>query len=175
MWPFVLPVTAESPASGDGKIGFSLRALPCNVSVLRVPGGIEHVCLSQSGRSIQLVCSGASILSDDVTFYIAYADLRDSKQKLLTLERLIALDRTGEFPSRLFKPHPRARTIRFALQALDGDLAGVRHRKIAETILGAEAVAAGWSGGTRHAKSQFYRYLYYGRALIEREYRTLLR
>lgn len=174
-WTQILPVTVGASACGGARIEFSVRELPCNVSVMRMPDGIEHVRLFEAGRAIQLLCRGESILGDPVFLNIPYAGLRESKQRLLMLERLIALDETGEFLPELFKPHPRARRIRVALQALDGDLAGARHREIAEAILGAEAVAAGWSGETRFAKSRFYRYLYYGRALMEGGYRALLR
>ena len=168
-------MTVESRSPDKSLKTFSLRDTPLNVFVLRDPNGMEHVRFYDAGRSIQLVCRGVSILSETISLYIPYAELRQSKETLLTLKRLIALDRNGEFPSSLFNPHPRARHVRFALQALDGDLAGAHHREIAEAILGPEAVAEGWSGTTRYAKSQFYRYLNYGRALIEGKYLELLR
>ena len=143
--------------------------------MLRTRGGMECVRLSESGRAIQLLCRGASVLDGPVSLSFSDADLRQSRQRLLTLERLITLLESGEFPSELFKPHPRARRLRTVLQAFDGKEAGADYRQIAEAILGTEAVARTWPGKNRSMKERVRNYVREGRAIVSGEYLRFLR
>lgn len=173
--PLVLPVTLGPPDSDGSKPPFSVANLPCKASVVRLPGGIEHVRLSDSGRTIQLVCRGASIVNGPVSLNFSDFDLRPSAQRLQTLRRLIVLLETGAFPSDLFNPHPRARRLATVLQAFDAKEAGANDRQIAEAILGTEAVSRVWPGQNNSMKERVRNYLREARAIIGGELSRFMR
>lgn len=64
--------------------------------------------------------------------------------------------------------------LRNALIALDGELAGVPRRKIAEAIFGADAVKRGWDDGDESYKKRTKRLVEKGLTLMESGYRELL-
>lgn len=73
-------------------------------------------------------------------------------------------------PLRGFSPEK----LKDALIALDGHLAGVSQRAIAETIFGAEIVRQDWDQGPRSYKSKTRRLIKKGITLMETGYRDLL-
>lgn len=175
LMPLVLPVTLGPPDSDGSKPSFAIANLPCKASVVRLPGGIEHVRLSDSGRTIQLVCRGASIVNGPVSLNFSDSDLRPSAHRLQTLRRLIVLLETGAFPSDLFNPHPRARRLATVLQAFDARQAGANDRQIAEAILGTEAVSRVWPGQNNSMKERVRNYLREARAIIGGEHNPFMR
>jgi hypothetical protein len=72
-------------------------------------------------------------------------------------------------------PDPRSRRFQLILQALDGSLAGLSHREIAEISVGRERVEADWNHPGGHLRDRVRRAVRRGRFLMNGGYLQLLR
>jgi len=170
----VLPVSVHGLNPGEFGEPFRLSDLDCDKSVLTAPDGTEHVVLSRGGRQIQLACRGKSVLHNTISLALPIESKNHSEHKLLTLERLFSLHETGRIVPDLFRPHPRSVKFQAFLQALDGSLAGARHRDIAIALYGLRIVERDWRAPDDYLRNRVRRRINRGHYLMTEGYRTLI-
>lgn len=153
---------------------FDLTALGCAATVLKGPDDREHVLLRQGGRAVQLSVQSGSVLAGAVRLYYEIAGFDGLEMKLVTLERLLALRRTGRFPNRLYPPPPRSERWPPALQALELARAGASQREIASTLFGGPAAVEAWAGPSDFMRSRVRRLLRFAEAMTHGGYRQVL-
>ncbi|HPE30251.1 MAG TPA: DUF2285 domain-containing protein [Parvularculaceae bacterium] len=131
--------------------------------VIRAPGYEAQLAIDSAGAPIGRAISYSLILGVDH----------------LAAERLSQLEEFGRvcdgFAARLAPPRgARPQRLRDALIALDGELAGVSRRRIAEVIFGPEPICEGWDDGDESYKKRTKRLVEKGLELMRDGYRRLL-
>lgn len=170
--PAVLPVFAEEATSTADS--FELQRLAGSVTLIGSRGGTEHVLLSNGFHAIRLDVVAGSLLAGPVKLRYFLAGIASADRPLLTLERLLALCRTGRFSGSLHAPETRARRWLLALRAWDAVIAGAGQREIARVLLGAAAGERRWRSEAPSLRSQAQRLVRGARCLAGGEYRALL-
>ena len=168
----VLPVHGDN---GDIAERFDVSALRCRTVILRDAARTEHVLFSDSGRRLQLMVRGASILDHVRLLTDAILGLGDIERRLGLMRRLMDLAATHELRPRLYPSAARSSRFLLVLRALDAWLAGVSQREIAAGFLGTRRVEADWDDPSEHLRDRIRRALRRGRMLMERGYLSLLR
>ena len=100
--------------------------------------------------------------------------LRRIDAPLLTLQRLVGIDRRGTMPFGLFTPERRAGRWIAALRAHDIARAGGSQRDVAEALFGAPRVRQDWCGTSDYLRSQVRRLLGFGERMRSGAWRELL-
>lgn len=145
------------------------------VLVLRDAAGPERLLIGDAGHHLRLDVVAGSVLDGPVRLQYNLADSNTLDAKLMTLRRLLALERLGRFPSSLFPRIHRADRWMMALQAFDERAAGASHRDIAVVLYGANRVNSDWQGRSSYLRCRVQRTLRFGHALVQEGYRRLLR
>ena len=90
----------------------------------------DFLLLSDGLRAIRIDAPRSTFSDGPVCLRYAVEGLATAEPLVLTLSRLLALCRTGEFARSLHPVEPRARRWILALRASDGLLAGASHREL---------------------------------------------
>ncbi|MBA5775547.1 DUF2285 domain-containing protein [Stappia sp. F7233] len=149
----VLPVEAFPAGFVGDADSFDLLNVPHPVTVLRSLDG-EHVLICDGPRSLRLDVIAGSLLSGPVRLGYCLSGFAGVEAKVMTLRRLLALERLGRLPSALFHPERKARRWGMVLQAYDGMRAGASQREIATILYGEERVRADWEAGYLRTRVQ---------------------
>jgi hypothetical protein len=161
-------------AVSDDPVGFDLAHVGCFSAVLRGSDPLEHVLLTDGLRRVRLDIRGGTLTRGPVLLRFAFEGLRTIQPPLLTLRRLIAFDRFGVMPLRLFGAERRAERWIAALRADDAHRAGGSQRDIAEALFGPERVREDWVGPSDYLRSQVRRLLGFGARMRGGGWRELL-
>lgn len=170
----VLPVTAMEQSVSQSEDAFEFAALPCRRTIIDSGDGVQHILLQDDIGRVQLSNDGVDMRrADDVQVNVFWP--KDQvRRRLCAIECLNAITTAGRFPARLFQPDRRGRRLHFVLRALDGSLAGLSHREIAEALFGAERVMTDWPDPRDHLRDQVRRAVRRGRALMNGGYKDFL-
>jgi len=168
--PSVLPCDVVS----DDPVGFDLAHVGCFSAVLRGSDPLEHVLLTDGLHRVRLDIRGGTLTRGPVLLRFAFEGLRTIRPPLLTLRRLVAFDRMGVMPLRLFAAERRAERWIAALRADDAYRAGGSQRDVAEALYGIGRVRHDWSGHSDYLRSQVRRLLRMGERLRSGGWRELL-
>lgn len=172
MCPAVLPLAVAGGPLDSLATPFTLHDLRCDVSVLS-EGDIQHILLTQEGRTLQLFVQGGAVADGVVLQTTATLANGLSPSRIAALKRLNDLLVFRELRPQLYPSDKRARRLAIILQALDGALAGAHHREIAAAIFGEERVAREWNYSD-HLRDQVRRAISQGRALSRHGYLRFL-
>lgn len=169
--PYVLSVRAV-PATGDDSI--DLRALAPLCRLVRGAGRRQHLLISDGLCSIRLDVVEGSIQQSPVSLHYLIAGFESAEKPLLTLQRLLALRRSGEFSRPLHSPEPRARRFVLMLRAADALASGAVQREIAAELLDADAWQDRWRVRSPSLRSRVQRLTGSARAMARGGYWRLL-
>ncbi|MER9236849.1 DUF2285 domain-containing protein [Mesorhizobium sp. M0622] len=151
-----------------------LAAHSCRISILVTRDGHQHVLVEDSGRSLQLVASGVSILDAvRLTSSVLWSP-EELKQRLNALECLNSLCWTGRLQPIFFPTEPRCSRLRRVLRALDGSIAGAPHREIGLALFGKARVEQDWADPGDHLRDRVRRAVRRGRWLMNGGYKRFL-
>lgn len=143
--------------------------------MVRSPHGAEHLLLSDGKRTLRLDVQAGSILEGPVELRYLLAGFASAEAPLLTLRRLLALQRTGSFARSLHPRETRARRWILILRAFDALAAGASQRDIAEALLSREAAGPLWRSRVSSVRSQAQRLVRGARHVAGGGYWDLLR
>lgn len=181
--PFWLPevMSASFPAAFEVEARLKAEArylrwdeVPGKKYFLIAPGRSEKLVIRVGGYAAQLVLDGDGLpLAEAACFSLKLGAGQLVGSNLRQVEefaRACLGSSARPKPARATK----AKRLRDALIALDGELAGVRRREIGEAIFGAEVVKDDWDGGVNSYKQRTKRLVDKGFALMRSGYRKLL-
>lgn len=168
--PSVLPcdVVCEDPE------GFGLAQIGCFSAVLRGKDSLEHVVLTDGLHRLRLDVRGGTLTESPVRLRFALDGLRSIEAPLLTLRRLVAVDRRGAMPLGLYGRDRRAGRWIAALRADDAQRSGASQRDVAQLLFGIERVRDDWTGTSDYLRSQVRRLLRFGERMRGGGWRSLL-
>lgn len=173
VYPFVLPVDLcrAAPAAADELDLEPVR----NLARIIVEDGAEHLLLSDGLRSIRLDGPSGVFTKGPAGLRYSIEGLISAERPLLTLRRLIALCRTGQFSRSLHPREVRARRWILMLRAYDGLQAGADQRQIAEELFSRSVAEPRWRSRESSVRSQVQRLVRSARRFAAGGYRRLLR
>lgn len=181
--PFWLPETMS--ASFDAVVESEFLAkhsvrhlrwdeLPGEKFFLVAPGRRDKLVIRATGYAAQLALDGnGAPVPQAVSFSLKVGADRLAGESLRRLEEFGRVCR-GVSARRRRLRGASPEKLREALIALDGELAGVPRRRIAEAIFGADAVKRGWDDGDESYKKRTKRLVEKGLLLMNIGYRELL-
>lgn len=137
--------------------------------------GSEHVLFAEGGRRLQLAISGGSWLAGDRLLTEVLPDPAVTAGRLLALRRLADLRCHRTLRPALYPPDPRGARLLQVLRALHGRLAGATFRDIAAALFGEVRTDRDWGDAGGCLRDQVRRAVARGRALMEGDWRRLLR
>jgi hypothetical protein len=149
----ILPVEAKPITCFDHPDSFDLLAIPYPVTVLRSPDG-EHVLIGSGASALRLDVLSGSLLAGPVHLEYCLSGFAGLDPKIMTLRKLLALERLGRLPATLCPPSRKADRWRMTLQAHDGMRAGASQREIAIALFGEQRVNADWEAGYLRTRIQ---------------------
>ncbi len=135
----------------------------------------ERLLLSDGLRTIRVDIEEGSLRRGPVQLRYALAGVASAQKPLLTLRRLLALQRDGRFSRALHPREARARRWIMMLRAHDALAAGADQRAIAASLLSGEAETPRWRSRAPSLRSQAQRLVRSARQTAEGGYRDLLR
>jgi hypothetical protein len=169
----ILPVQTSGSARAAVCSVIDTDRLRCRMTAIEERAGITHIVFAERGRLLHLEVEAHPGAGDGL-MTPAVAPLEVTAQRTLALRRLSDLAAHGELRPHLYPPESRAPRFARILQALDGALAGVRHRDIAVTLFGERRVAQDWSSPDNHLRDHVRRAVSQGRALMSDGFVRLL-
>lgn len=171
----VLKVTALPPKLAFGGQVLDLDFISVEKTLLTTPAGTQQLLLRDGVRSLQLNIVGSPITEPVALFVDTAIPEGKAVTKLRLLRCLRALRETGELPRKFFPPHPYAKRAATVLLALDGYLAGLKHREIAIAMFGEDRIEREWSDVSEHMRDTVRHAIVRGIALMNGGYRIFLR
>ena len=168
--PLVLDV---EPGTGCGEL-FDASRFAALADVVSSDGG-EHLLLSDGLRQIRLDGPPGSFSSGPCRLRYLIEGLGSAERPLLTLQRLLALYRSGRFSRVLHRPEVRARRWIMLLRSYDAFMAGADQRSIAAVLLSESVAQSGWRVRESSVRLQVQRLVRSSRAIAAGGYRALLR
>jgi hypothetical protein len=169
------PSVLACDVAGWDPAGFDLARVGCFSAVLRGRDPLEHVLLSDGLHRLRLDVRGGTVTRGPVSLRFFFEGLRTINAPLLTLQRLVAVNRRGVMPLRLFSAERRAGRWIAALRADDMRRCGGSQRDIAEALFGSSRVQEDWTAGSDYLRSQVRRLLGFGARMRDGGWRDLLR
>jgi hypothetical protein len=153
--PCVLAVHAE-PASAELDT-FALERFRAVSTILVTPDAREHVLISDGLRAIRVDVQTGTLAGGAAQLRYSLGGFASAERPLLTLRRLLALWRTGQFASSLHPREARAKRWLLMLRAHDALAAGADQREIAAELLSREAGELRWRSRCPTVRSQVQR------------------
>ena len=169
--PYVL--FAERRGDSGVSDGFDLERFG-DVATLAVHHQGERLLLSDGLRTIRLDAPAGTFRHGRVCLRYRLEGIAAAKRPLLTLQRLLALCRSGRFSHLLHPPERRARRWILMLRALDALEAGADQREIARELLSPTAGEPRWRSREPSIRSQAQRLVRSVRLFSAGGYRALL-
>lgn len=168
----ILPVVSGEPAMAALSSAMDIHRLACRLRVID-DRDVTHIVFSEQGRQLQLEMhtrptAGAGI------FTPAVPPAALAGKRTLALKRLADLAEHGTLREELYPAEARAPRLARILQALDGALAGARHRDIAISLFGERRVLQDWGLPDNHLRDHVRRAIAHGRTLMTGGFSRLL-
>ncbi len=173
IYPYALPVLAVGAAAPSEAL--DLACLGGTATIVRGAAGREHLLISDGFRAIRVDVLAGTLARGPVQLCYLLAGVASAEAPLLTLRRLLALLRTGQFSRALHAREVRARRWVLALRAHDALAVGADQREIASVLLSREAGVPRWRSHASSIRSQVQRLVRNARRMAEGGYRQLLR
>jgi hypothetical protein len=167
----VLCVDARPPSGGDL---FDLERIAACSTLLRGGDGREHLLISDGLRSIRIDVLSGSLAGGPSELRYRLTGLASAGPPLLTLRRLLAFWRAGDFGRSLHPREARARRWLLTLRARDALAAGADQREIAAVLLSPEARQSRWRTQSSSVRSRVQRLVRSARAMEAGGFWTLL-
>jgi len=169
--PSVLPVCAE-PANHVEE-ALDVMDLGHVVTVFRDENGKEHVQIGRPPRPVRLYVESGTVLGGPVVLRASLVGCA-VQSRLMTLRRLLDLQRLGRQRTDHNVPDRRGYRFAFILQVLDGYDAGASQREIGIALFGKDRVREDWRSYSEYLRSRICRAIRTGVALRDGGYRQLL-
>lgn len=167
------PVLAVEPGTGAAEDIFLLERLS-RYSTLVAGAEREHLLLSDGLRSIRIDSPAGTFGTAPVCLRYLLRGVASASEPLLTLQRLLALLRTGGFARSLHPQEPRARRWILILRARDALSAGASQRQIAEGLLSSSVAEPRWRSREPSVRLQAQRLVSCATRLGNNGYRSFL-
>ncbi|WP_116091793.1 DNA -binding domain-containing protein [Sphingomonas crusticola] len=172
--PGVLGVIASPTGARDP------NALPVSLvrrwtTLVMGDDGIERAVLSDRLHHIRLDVAQGTLARGPVVLHYLLEGTRDTKPKLLTLRRLMAICLERQFPASLFPAEPRIERWLALFRVADALRAGASQRELAEMLYGRARVRAEWTGSSDSLRSRIRRLVGEAHHLAGGGYRWLMR
>lgn len=171
--PYVLRVTAERADAGPD--AFDLSQVEATSCLAAAPGRGEHLLISDGLRTIRLDVLQGSVRDGPVRLRYLLVGFAAAEKPLLSLRRLLALQRTGHFSLSLHPDEASARRWLLKLRAHDAVAAGADQREIASQLLSSAASEPRWRSAAPSVRSRVQRLVRSARRMAHGGYRELLR
>jgi hypothetical protein len=169
--PFVLCVDAQ-PATGEDQ--FDAGRFAAVSTIVPAIDGREHLLISDGLRSIRIDVLTGSLAGGPVDLRYRLTGLKSAERPLLTLQRLLALWRTGGFCRSLHPREIRAKRWVLMLRASDALAAGADQREIAAVLFSQEARQPRWRVQSPSLRSRVQRLVRSARVMEAGGFRALL-
>jgi len=171
----VHPLVLRVERGGDARTGdqFDVRRMS-HVAALVANQAAEHLLLSDGLRAVRLDGPPGTFGAEPLCLRYLLEGLASAEPALLTLQRFLALCRSGHFSRSLHPSEPRARRWILMLRAWDGIAAGAGQREIAAELLSRSAGEPRWRSRESSLRSQSQRLVRSARMLALGGYRALL-
>ena len=169
----VVSCVAESITS-DHPDAFRLDRLTIPTTTIIGTSGLEHLSISDGMNRIRLDVVSGTVLGGSVRLHYRLAGFDNVDAQVLTLQRLLSLNRLGRF-SRVL--HPRESKVDrwvMMLRAHDLNVQGASQRDIAGVLFGPDVVGD-WRMQSDFLRLRVQRLLRDASAMIDGGYRNLLR
>ena len=164
-----VPVAASDPDA------FVLARFAGMATIVAGRDGRERVVISDGYRRIRIDVVHGSLGAGPVLLRYRLHGFADLEARILTLRRLVALNRHGRFARSL---HPREHLARRwipMLRAHDAICAGATQREIADVLFGTKLARDAWRGPSDFLRLRVQRLIRAARHMVSGGYRTLLR
>ena len=160
-----LPLRTGARAEDAIHAAIDVERLRCRMTMIEEDAGTTHVLFADGGRQLHLAVeedptAGPALMTP------ALAPLALTVKRSLALRRLSDLAEHGELREHLYPAESRAPRFARILQALDGALAGARHRDIAVSLFGQRRVTQDWASPDNHLRDHVRRAVAQGRTLM---------
>lgn len=161
----ILPLRTGAPPQDAIRAAIDVDRLRCQMTMIEEDAGTTHVLFADRGRQLHLavdvdLAAGAGLMTP------ALAPMPLTVKRTLALRRLSDLAEHGELREHLYPAESRAPRFARILQALDGALAGARHRDIAVSLFGERRVNQDWASPDNHLRDHVRRAVAQGRSMM---------
>jgi hypothetical protein len=171
--PYVLQAIAGRAAAPSDEI--DLGRFAATTMLVTDASGREHLLFSDGLRAIRLDVLAGSLARGSAELRYLLVGFASAERPLLTLQRLLALRRTGEFSRSLHPREVRARRWVLALRAFDALAAGASQREIAASLVNGAATEPRWRTQAPSLRLQAQRLVRSARLMAAGGYCELLR
>ena len=171
--PSVVTCAAE-PIAPNHPDAFCFDQLTIPTTTIVGTSGSEHLSISDGMKRIRLDVVSGTLLGGSVRLHYRLAGFDNADAQVLTLQRLMALNRLGRFSRGL---HPRETKVDrwvMMLRAHDFSVQGASQRDIAFELFGLDAVGE-WRTRSDFLRLRVQRMLRDANAMISGGYLDLLR
>lgn len=171
--PSVVTCTAE-PIASNHPDAFCLDRLSLPTTTIVSATGAEHLAISDGLKRIRLDVVEGTLFDGPVRLHYRIAGFADAESHLMTLQRLLALHRLGQFALGLHPRETKAKRWAMMLRAHDLSTAGASQREIAVELFGGSA-SAEWRTRSDYLRLRIQRLLRDAGTMIDGGYLDLLR
>lgn len=168
----VVSCVAE-PIASDHPDAFCIDGLTIPTTTIVGMSGSEHLSISDGRNRIRLDVVSGTLLGGSVRLHYRLAGFDQADAQVLTLQRLLALNRLGRFSRGL---HPRETKVDrwvMMLRATDLSIQGASQRDIAGVMFGPDVVGE-WRTQSDFLRLRVQRLLRDANAMIDGGYLDLL-
>jgi hypothetical protein len=169
----VLPLRTGARPQDAIRAAINVDRLRCRMTMLEDAAGTTHVLFAERGRQLHLAVE-ADPVAGLALMTPALAPMPLTVKRTLALRRLSDLAEHGELRQHLYPAESRAPRFARILQALDGALAGARHRDIAVSLFGERRVTQDWASPDNHLRDHVRRAVAQGRTMMAEGFVRLL-
>lgn len=170
---YVLKMDAGQP--GAATDAFDLERFRSISTIVVAPNAREHLLISDGLRAIRIDVLTGTLAGGPARLRYRLGGFASAEQPLLTLRRLLALWRTGQFASSLHPHEARAKRWLLMLRAHDALATGAGQREIAAELLSREAGELRWRSRCPSVRLQVQRLARGARHMTTGGYFELLR
>ena len=170
----VLQVKATAALAGDAD-AFDLAKLSSFATLAAGPDNAEHLVLSDGYRRIRIDVLDGTLRAGPVHLRYDLHGFVGVDARILTLRRLLTLNRLGRFARNLHPPEHLAPRWLFALRVYDATAAGASQREIAAVLYGQKSAAVSKESGSDFLRLRVQRLVRIGKRLVSGGYLALLR
>ena len=160
----ILPLRTGAPPQDAIRAAVDVGRLRCQMTTIE-DTGTTHILFAERGRQLHLTvevdsAAGAALMTPALT------PMPLTVKRTLALRRFSDLAEHGELREHLYPAESRAPRFARILQALDGALAGARHREIAVSLFGEQRVIQDWASPDNHLRDHVRRAVAQGRSMM---------
>jgi hypothetical protein len=170
----ILPLRTGAPPQDAIRSAIDIDRLRCQMTTIEDGANTTHILFAERGRQLHLAVevdptAGATLMTP------ALSPMPLAVKRTMALRRLSDLAEHGVLREHLYPAESRAPRFARILQALDGALAGARHRDIAISLFGERRVTQDWASPDNHLRDHVRRAVAQGRSMMAEGFVRLLR